>query len=50
MLTVLRAAIAPRKPPVGLLFAICTLIQPSNDPVCFHTKIHTEHVWHTPQD
>ena len=32
MLTVLRAAIAPRKPPVGLPSAICILIQSPNDP------------------
>lgn len=43
ILTVLRAAIAPRKPPVGLPSAIYILIQSPNHPVCFHTKIHTEH-------
>ena len=43
MLTVLRAAIAPRKPPVGMPSAICILIQSPNDSVCFHTKIPTEH-------
>lgn len=43
MLTVLRAAIAPRKPPVGMPSAICILIQTLSYLVCFHTKIPTEH-------